>query len=52
VSAMNPLPAPVVPGKTDAERFNNALRKVFGASKRAATKTEVKPQPKAKKGTR
>lgn len=38
---MNPLPAPVVPGKTDAERFNNALRKVLS--------TPPKPKPKDKK---
>jgi hypothetical protein len=36
---MNPLPAPIIPGKTDAERFQNALRKVFKA----------KPHPKPKK---
>jgi hypothetical protein len=49
---MNPLPTPVVPGKTDAERFKNALHKVFDAPKKAAAKTEVKPQPKTKNVTR
>jgi hypothetical protein len=43
---MNPLPPPLVPGKTEAERFNNALRKVFDAPKRAAI---IKSQPKPKK---
>jgi hypothetical protein len=46
---MNPLPAPIVPGKTESERFQNALSKVFSASKRAAIKTEDKPQPNPKK---
>ena len=40
---MNPRPAPIIPCKTDAERFNNALRKVLS--------TPAKPQPKAKKAT-
>jgi hypothetical protein len=26
---MNPLPAPSVPGNTEWERFDNAVRKVF-----------------------
>jgi hypothetical protein len=30
---MKPLPAPPVPGKTEAERFDNAVRKVFTVSK-------------------
>ena len=38
---MNPLPAPVVPGKTESERFQNALHKVFDAPKTAARKTEA-----------
>jgi hypothetical protein len=32
-NAMKPLPAPPVPGKTDAERFDNAVRKTFTVSK-------------------
>ena len=32
-SAMKPLPAPPVPGKTEAERFDNAVRKTFTVSK-------------------
>lgn len=42
VSAMNPLPAPVVPGKTEAERFNNALRKVFEAQPKTAFEKALK----------
>jgi len=30
---MKPLPAPNVPGKTESERFDNALRHVFTVSK-------------------
>jgi hypothetical protein len=33
---MKPLPAPPVPGNTEAERFDNAVRKTF-----AVTKEEV-----------
>jgi hypothetical protein len=49
---MNPLPAPIVPGKTDAERFNNALRKVMRTIKQDAMKTRAKPQPKPEKAAR
>ena len=30
---MKPLPAPNVPGKTESERFDNAVRKMFSVSK-------------------
>jgi hypothetical protein len=30
---MKPLPAPPVPGKTEAERFSNAVSKAFTVSK-------------------
>jgi hypothetical protein len=30
---MKPLPAPPVPGNTEAERFDNAVRKTFTVSK-------------------
>jgi len=30
---MNPLPAPQVPGNTESERFENAMRKIFTVSK-------------------
>ncbi|MGA2268459.1 MAG: hypothetical protein ABSH44_08330 [Bryobacteraceae bacterium] len=32
---MKPLPAPNVPGNTEAERFGNAVRKMFTVSKEA-----------------
>jgi hypothetical protein len=39
---MKLLPAPEVPGNTDAERFNNAVRKVFSVSKDAYLKEEAR----------
>ncbi len=39
---MKPLPAPNVPGNTDAERFDNAVRKLFTVSKEALLKEEAK----------
>ena len=38
---MKPLPAPHVPGKTEAERFDNALRKIFSVSKKDLLKREA-----------
>jgi len=38
---MKPLPAPDVPGDTDAERFDNAVRKVFSVSKKELLKREA-----------
>ncbi len=38
---MKPLPAPNVPGKTEAERFDNALRKIFRVSKDDLLKREA-----------
>ena len=35
---MNPLPPPNVPGETDAERMENAVRKRFSVSKDAYLK--------------
>jgi hypothetical protein len=37
---MKPLPAPKVPGKTESERFDNALRHVFTVSKDDILKKE------------
>jgi hypothetical protein len=37
---MKPLPAPPVPGNTDAERFNNAVRKTFTFSKEEMQRRE------------
>jgi hypothetical protein len=39
---MKPLPAPNVPGKTEAERFDNAVRKMFTVSKGDLLKEEAK----------
>jgi len=43
---MNPLPPPKVPGKTETERFNNALRKVLSAP--AAKIAKPSPQKPSK----
>jgi hypothetical protein len=37
---MKPLPAPDVPGNTDAERFDNAFRKILTVSKADLLKAE------------
>jgi hypothetical protein len=39
---MKPLPAPNVPGNTEAERFDNAVRKMFSVSKEEPLKREAK----------
>ncbi len=39
---MKPAPPPNVPGNTDAERFDNAVRKVFSVSKEAYLKQEAR----------
>jgi hypothetical protein len=39
---MKPLPAPDVPGNTDAEQFDNAVRRVFSVSKGAYLKEEAR----------
>jgi hypothetical protein len=39
---MKPLPAPSVPGNTEAERFDNAVRKIFTVSKEDVLKREAK----------
>lgn len=41
---MKPLPAPNVPGKTDSERFNNALRRVLSVSKESLLRREAEEQ--------
>jgi hypothetical protein len=43
---MNPLPAPKVPGNSDWERFDNAVRKVFALSRENVAKIAVKPASK------
>jgi len=52
---MNPLPAPQVPGSTDYERFDNAVRMVFSVPKDVIVKAEAKlkkqrEKKRAKKG--
>ncbi|MGO9093588.1 MAG: hypothetical protein ACLQGV_00045 [Bryobacteraceae bacterium] len=37
-----PLPPPSVPGQTDAERMDNAVRKLFTVSKGAYLKEEAR----------
>jgi hypothetical protein len=37
-----PLPPPAVPGETDAERMDNAVRKLFTVSKDAYLKEEAR----------
>ena len=39
---MKPAPAPNVPGDTEAERFDNAVRKMFTVSKADLLKAEAK----------
>ena len=39
---MKPLPAPHVPGNTEAERMDNAVRKLFSVPKEAILKAEAK----------
>jgi hypothetical protein len=38
---MKPLPPPDVPGSTDAERMDNAVRKMFSVSKEELLKREA-----------
>jgi len=38
---VKPLPAPGVPGKTEAERFDNAVRKTFSVSKEEMQRCEA-----------
>jgi hypothetical protein len=38
---MKPLPAPTVPGSTDAERMDNAVRMIFKVSKEELLKREA-----------
>jgi hypothetical protein len=49
--AMKPLPAPRVPGKTESERFDNALRQVFSVSKDELLKREAREKRKKERKT-
>ena len=39
---MKPAPAPHVPGNTEGERFENAVRKMFAVPKEAVLKEEAR----------
>lgn len=39
---MKPLPAPQIPGDTDAERMDNAVRKLFTVSKEDYLREEAR----------
>jgi hypothetical protein len=41
---MKPLPVPLVPGKTESERFDNAVRKTFTVSKEEIARREAEWQ--------
>jgi hypothetical protein len=45
------LPAPNVPGKTEFERFDNAVRQILTASKADLLKREAKADEAAAKAT-
>jgi hypothetical protein len=46
---MKTQPAPEVPGKTEAERFDNAVRKTFTVSKQEMQRRETEWQKNQKK---
>jgi hypothetical protein len=53
VDKMKPEPPPKVPGKTEWQRFDNAVRSVLNVSKEAVLKEEAKQKrPRAKKPIR
>jgi hypothetical protein len=43
---MKPLPAPNVPGKTEFERFDNAVRQILTVSKKDVLKREEEEKKK------
>ena len=47
-----PLPAPNVPGKTDFERFDNAMRQVLTVSKTELLKREAQEKREHKRRRR
>jgi hypothetical protein len=51
---MKPAPAPHVPGNTEAERMDNAVRKIFSVSKEEVNQRERewKQARKRKKATK
>ena len=49
---MKPLPAPNVPGKTEFERFDNAVRQILTVSKTDLLKREAEEKRTQAKPTR
>lgn len=49
---MKPLPAPHIPGNTEAEKFDNAVRKMFSVSKEELMKRESRSKRTPKKRTK
>jgi hypothetical protein len=49
---MRPLPAPHVPGKTDFERFDNAVRQVLTISKEELLRREAEEKKPAERKRR
>lgn len=49
---MKPLPPPDVPGKTEFERFDNALRQVLTVSKEDLLKMEAREKRKKERKER
>jgi hypothetical protein len=43
---MKPLPAPHVPGNTEFERFDNAMRRILSVSKEELLKREAQEKRK------
>jgi hypothetical protein len=50
--SVKPLPAPNVPGKTEFERFDNAMRQVLSVSKEELLKRETQYQKERKRKRR
>jgi hypothetical protein len=48
---MKPLPAPPVPGNTESERFDNAVRKTFTVTKEEMQRREAEWQKSHAKRT-
>jgi hypothetical protein len=49
---MKPLPPPDVPGKTEFERFDNAMRQVLSVSKEELLKREAQEKRSRKRKKR
>jgi hypothetical protein len=49
---MNPLPPPDIPGKTEFDRFDNAVRRVLAVSKEEMQRREAEYQKEREKKRR